>query len=266
MQTSPASTDTQADNLRRAAIDKSVKGPVLFLFLNGAFWLMASTILGVLAAIKQFAPDFLGACSVLQYGRLQPTHINALVYGWGVQAGLGAMLWIMARRSGQELRTGKSVLYVAAIFWNIAVTIGLVAILLGRSTSMEWLEMPAFIWPILLISFLAFAWPMVFMFGRAFRPEGFMVSTWYILGACFWFPWIFITANVALHCLPGLGALGAGINAWYVHTMILLFFAHLQHIIAIKQGIIVMLWITVIITLVSGITYMVKAGPAILTK
>ena len=49
-------------------------------------------------------------------------------------------------------------------------------------------------------------------------------------------------------------------------SLILLFFAHLQHIIAIKQGIIVMLWITVIITLVSGITYMVKAGPAILTK
>lgn len=225
MQTSPASPDTQADNLRRAAIDKSVKGPVLFLFLNGAFWLMASTILGVLAAIKQFAPDFLGACSVLQYGRLQPTHINALVYGWGVQAALGAMLWIMARRSGQELRMGKSILYVAGVFWNIAVTIGLLAILFGRSTSIQWLEMPSFIWPVLLISFLAFAWPMVFMFGKAFRPEGFMVSTWYILGACFWFPWIFITANVALHSLPGLGALGAGISAWYVHAIILLFFA-----------------------------------------
>ena len=49
-------------------------------------------------------------------------------------------------------------------------------------------------------------------------------------------------------------------------SLILLFFAHLQHLIAIKQGIIVMLWITVIIALVSGITYMVKAGPAILTK
>ena len=49
-------------------------------------------------------------------------------------------------------------------------------------------------------------------------------------------------------------------------SLILLFFAHLQHLIAIKQGIVVMLWITVIITLVSGITYMVKAGPAILAK
>jgi cbb3-type cytochrome oxidase subunit 1 len=95
---------------------------------------------------------------------------------------------------------------------------------MGKSTSIEWLEMPKFVWPVLLTCFLCYAWPIARMFGRAFRPEGFMVSTWYILGACFWFPWIFITANVALHCLPGLGALGAGINAWYVHGVILLFF------------------------------------------
>lgn len=227
MQTTPSSADQdlQADNLRRAAIDKSVKGPVLFLFLNGAFWLMASTILGVLAAVKLFSPSFLGDCPVLQFGRLQPTHLNALVYGWGIQAGLGVMLWIMARRSGQELKSGKSLLYVAGVFWNIALTLGLLSILMGGSTSMQWLEMPRWVWPILLGCFLVFAWPMVIMFSRAFRPEGFMVSTWYILGACFWFPWIFVTANVCLHCLPGLGALGAGINAWYVHGLILLFFA-----------------------------------------
>lgn len=224
----PADPDIQADTLRRAAIDKSVKGPVLFLFLNAAFWLMASTILGVLCAIKLYVPDFLGECSVLQYGRLQPVHINALVYGWGIQAALGVMLWIMARRSGQELRSGKSLLYVAGTFWNIAVTLGLVGILLGHGTSIEWLEMPKFVWPILLIAFLSYAWPIATMFARAFRPEGFMVSTWYILGACFWFPWIFLTANISLHCLSsgvGLGALGAGINAWYVSAVNLLFFA-----------------------------------------
>ncbi|MCF6154240.1 MAG: CDP-diacylglycerol--glycerol-3-phosphate 3-phosphatidyltransferase [Candidatus Brocadia sp.] len=49
-------------------------------------------------------------------------------------------------------------------------------------------------------------------------------------------------------------------------SLILLFFAQLNQFIAIKQGIIIMLWLTVIITLVSGITYMVKAGPAILEK
>ena len=216
--------DLQADTLRRAAIDRSVKGPVLFLLTNGAFWLMASTILGLLAAIKSFAPDFLGHASFLTYGRLQPAHINALVYGWGFQAALGVMLWLIARRSGQELRTGKSLMMVAAFFWNITVTVGIGCILFGGNTSLEWLEMPAFTWPILLFCFLVFAWPMVSMFARSHRPEGFMISSWYIFGACLWFPWLFSTANICLHCLPSLGVIGSGINAWYVHGVILLFF------------------------------------------
>ena len=224
MQSDTSTPDLAAENLRRAAIDKSVRGPVLFLFVNGAFWLMLSTILGVLSAVRLIAPDFLGGCEWTTYGRLQPVHINALVYGWGVQAALGIMLWIMARRSGQELRGGKSILYIAAIFWNITLTIGLLSVLGGKSTSMEWMEMPKFVWPVFLLGFLAYAWPIVRMFGRAIRPEGFMVSTWYILGACFWFVWIYITANVALHCVGDLGAIGAGINAWFVHGMILLFF------------------------------------------
>ena len=225
MDTAPANAehDNLADAARRAGIDRSVKGPVLFLFLNAAFWLMASTILGVVAGIKSFAPEFLDY-SWLSFGRLQPAHLAALVYGWGIQVGLGIMLWLMARRSGQELKSGVTLMIVAGVFWNIAVTLGIVGILGGASTSMEWLEMPAYLWPVFLISFLVYAWPMVRMFARSFRPEGFLVSSWYVAGACFWFPWLFITANVCLHCLPGLGALGAGINAWYVQGLILLFF------------------------------------------
>ena len=184
MDTAPANSEleTQADTTRRAAIDRSVKGPVLFLFLNGAFWLMASTVLGFLAGIKSFAPEFLDY-SWLSFGRIQPAHLIALVYGWGVQSALGIMLWLMARRSGQELVLGKSLMLVAGVFWNIAVTLGIVGVLAGRGTGMEWLEMPAYLWPVLLFCFLVYAWPMVRMFARAFRPEGFMVSTWYVLEA-----------------------------------------------------------------------------------
>jgi cytochrome c oxidase cbb3-type subunit 1 len=222
----PAENDIDSDSLRRAAIDRSVKGPVLFLFTNAAFWLMASTIVGLFAAVKQVFPDFLDENWLwfLQYGRIQPAHLIALVYGWGIPVGLGTSLWIMARRTGQELKTGRSLMLVAAIFWNIAVTAGILAVLFGGSTSVEWLEFPKFLWPVLLICFLVFAWPMVSMFARARHPEGFMISAWYILGACIWFPWLFTTANVCIHCIGDLGAIGAGINAWYVNGVILLFF------------------------------------------
>ncbi len=49
-------------------------------------------------------------------------------------------------------------------------------------------------------------------------------------------------------------------------SFILLFFAHLKDLTVVKQGIIFMLWLTVGITLVSGIKYLLKAGPAILAK
>lgn len=49
-------------------------------------------------------------------------------------------------------------------------------------------------------------------------------------------------------------------------SLILLFFAYLKHLVFLKQGIVIMVWLTVIITLVSGIKYIVKAGPAILTE
>lgn len=222
----PVESDTDSDSLRRAAIDRSVKAPVLFLFTNAAFWLMASTIVGLIAAVKNVFPDFLDESWLwfLQYGRIQPAHLIALVYGWGIPVGLGVSLWIMARRTGQELKGGKALMLTAAVFWNISVTIAILSVLFGGSTSVEWLEFPKFLWPVLLVCFLVFAWPMVSMFARARYPEGFMISAWYILGACLWFPWIFITANVCIHCLPGLGALGAGVSAWYVNGVIMLFF------------------------------------------
>lgn len=221
----PAETDINADSARRGAIDRSVKGPVLFLFTNGAFWLMAATLMGVLAAVKNVFPQFLDKNWLwfLSYGRLQPAHLTALIYGWGIQAGLGVALWITARRSGRELRSGQSVLITAGVFWNITVTLGIIGILGGGSTSIEWLEMPKALWPVLLVCFLIFAWPMISMFARSRNPEGFQISAWYMAAASFWYPWILITVIGTLGGMS-LGALGAGIASWYVHATILLFF------------------------------------------
>ena len=222
MQTEAPTADSTAENLRRAAIDRSVKGPVLFLFTNAAFWLMASTLLGCIAAVKLVFPTFLD-CSFLTYGRLEPVHMLALVYGWGIQAGIGVSLWLMARRTAVELKGGQGLLITLGVIWNVAVTVGILSVLCGGSTSLEWLEFPASVATVLLLVFIAFAFRIVSMAAKPQRTEGFMVSTWYILGACFWFPWVFATATGLLGHVE-LGALGAGINAWFVHGVILLFF------------------------------------------
>jgi cytochrome c oxidase cbb3-type subunit I len=223
-------TDHQAsnsDSLRRAAIDRSVKQPVLFLFANAALWLLASTVLGLLASIKLVDPDFLDADWLwfLNYGRLQPAHVNALVYGWALQAGLGVSIWLIARRSGIVMEKGAGTIITATIFWNIGVTLGLLGILFGSGTSLQWLEFPTYVWPLLLLAYFMIAWRLIAMYAQTNRGEGFQLASWYVLAALFCFPWIYLTANIILNVyapITPLGAMGAGINAWYVSTLILL--------------------------------------------
>lgn len=229
METIPNSTTTGDDSLRRAAIDRSVRIPVLFLFANAAMWLLGATIMGLVASVKLYAPEFLDRSYLwfINYGRLQPAHMNALIYGWAIQAGLGASLWLMARRCGAVLEKGVGTLVTAAVFWNIGVTLGELGILFGSGTALQWLEYPAYVWPLLLAAFLMIAWRLVGMFANSRIERGFMITPWYVAGACFWFPWIYITANLLLNhwsLHAPLGAMGAGINAWYVNTLIMLFF------------------------------------------
>src|SRR6187399_2318256 len=224
------STSPTSDSLRRAAIDRSVKAPVLFLFANAAMWLLASTVMGLIASIKLVSPDFLSSDWLwfLNYGRIQPAHMTSLVYGWAMQGGLGAAIWLLARRSGAPVERGAGTMVTAGVFWNIGVTLGVIGIFAGQSTSLQWLEFPAYVWPLLLLSFLIIACRMVAHYARNFKGEGFTLSSHYVLAGLFCFPWIFITVNLVLNGYAlhtPLGAFGAGVNAWYVKTLILLFFS-----------------------------------------
>ena len=217
-----------ADNLRRASIDRSVKGPVLFLYANAALWLLTSTVLGLVSSVKLYAPEFLDYdwLYFLNYARIQPAHMSALIYGWAFQAGLGTMIWLAARRSGQELRNGKASIVVATFFWNIGITLGLIGIFFGQSSSIQWMEFPAYVWPLFIIAFLIIAYRLVMLFVMSEKEGGFKITTWYILAACFWFPWVFLTTFLYVHYFAstGNGAMAAGINAWYVSSVIMLFF------------------------------------------
>jgi cytochrome c oxidase cbb3-type subunit 1 len=226
----PVSTSPTSDSIRRAAIDRSVKAPVLFLFASAAMWLLASTVMGLIASVKLVNPSFMDPDWLwfLNYGRLQPAHLGTLVYGWAMQAGIGAAIWLLARRSGAVLERGAGIMVAAGVFWNVGVTLGTIGILAGQSTSLQWLEFPAYVWPLLFLSFLIIACRMVAHYARHFKGSGFTLSSHYVLAGLFCFPWIYLTANVLLNHYAldtPLGAFGAGVNAWYVSALILLFFA-----------------------------------------
>lgn len=210
----------EEDAQQRAAIDRSLRVPVLFFFSSGLLWLFVSMLLGIAASLKLHSPDMFGSSQFLTYGRLQPAHLNAFLYGWVFQVGLGTALWIMARLCRITLPR-VAMLLVAGHLWNIGLTVGVVGILLGQGTSLLFLDFPKGVWILMIVAYCIIAGYLVMMF-KARRDGHVFISQWYILAACFWFPWIYLTSNLLIHHFPSAAVISAAIASWYSGTVIML--------------------------------------------
>jgi cytochrome c oxidase cbb3-type subunit 1 len=205
-----------------AEIDLSCRRPVLFLFTNALLWLMAGTVLALLASWKLHSPGFLADWSWLTFGRVRPAHLNTMVYGFASQAGIGVAIWLLCRLGRVPFMQGGIVL-IATVFWNIGVTVGIFGILSGDSTSIEWLEMPGYAAYILFIAYALIAvWAIITFRFR--REKHLYVSQWYLLAALFWFPWLYSAANMMLVIDPVRGTVQAAVNWWFAHNVLGLWF------------------------------------------
>jgi cytochrome c oxidase cbb3-type subunit 1 len=217
-------TDSQPNEAAiRAAIDRSVRWPVLFFFASAGFWLLAAILLGLVANLKLISPTLGEACAMLDYPRVQTAHLNTLVYGWAFNAAFGAMIWLMARLCRVEA-AGSPAFIVAGKVWNIFVTIGVVAVLLGKGTGIEWLEFPRWCWPVLFLAFALIAAKLFVMFLRRTQEHTF-ISVWYLVAAIFAFPWLLLTAFVFIFVAPGAAVIATATNHWYISGLLFLFFA-----------------------------------------
>jgi cytochrome c oxidase cbb3-type subunit 1 len=216
-----------ADNPRceQLEIDASAKWPVLMLFGSALLWLLVGGAFELVASIQVHTPGFLAGFEWFTHGRVAAAGQNALVYGWGMNAGLAFALWLMARLSASALRSGGWLL-VASGFWNFGVTLGLLGIFGGASTSFELLEMPHFVTLLLLGSYLLIGVWVVTTFSIR-NTENVFASQWYLLGAAFWFPWLYSVAHTMLFTLPVRGVVQAIVNAWYVSGLYGLWFVPL---------------------------------------
>ncbi len=208
---------TPEDLQERAAIDRSARYPVMFFFTSAAAWLLFATAFGFLSAVKLRWPELWDGCAFMGYGRLFPVHGVALVYGWAMQAGIGAMLWLMARLTRSRIEHPVAIT-VAGHVWNAGVLVAVVAIWSGASRSIPLLDFPGWLWPVFAISYAMCVLWVVPMF-RARRNSLFYISELYLIGAAVWFPWIFLTANFFIN-KGSAPAMGAGTNAWYISNLI----------------------------------------------
>ncbi len=206
-----------------AEIDASLRWPVLLLFVSAVLWLVFGTILALIASIKLHGPGFLNGSAWLTYGRINPAAMNALLYGFASQAGLGVALWLLCRL-GRVGACCQAPLIIAGVFWNLGVAAGIPGILAGDSTGFQWLEMPRYASPILFAAYSLIGLCAIFTF-HARRERPLYVSQWYLLAALFWFPWIYSAANYLLVFRPARGVMQAVVNAWFTNNFLGLWLA-----------------------------------------
>ena len=203
--------------LENDLLDRSTSGPFLFLFTASLAWLMLGSLLWLLASLKLHHPDFLADCSFLTYGKVRPAASFVFVYGFGIQAGLAMATWLMVRLSRQELLY-PGLCHLAAFLWNTAVLVGLGFIFAGQGSGHEGLEMPLEMLPALFVVFGVMAvWGLITFHYRV--DKTIYPAMWYVLAACFWFPWMLTTAFVFLQHYPVRGVLQSGVAWWFLHNL-----------------------------------------------
>ena len=100
----------------RAFIDRSCAAPVIVFFASSIFWLMAGTLLALIASIKMHNPEFLGSLGWLTFGRVRPAHLNAVALGWASMVGIGVTIWLMCRLCRVPMRWPRLLVF-AAMIW-----------------------------------------------------------------------------------------------------------------------------------------------------
>jgi len=199
----------------RAELDHLARQPVLYLTLSSLLWLIVGSIAGLVVSIKFHAPDWLVDFGALGFGRLRPVHLNAVIYGWISMVGMGVSLWLTSRILRTPLYGARWAVWGTHL-WNVGVLAGLVSILLGHSTGIEWLEFPIFVDLLFVIAGAMIGLPILKTIQNR-RVHHLYVSIWYIGAAFVWFPVLFLVANIPDQYT---GVQHAIVNWWFAHNVL----------------------------------------------
>ena len=211
-----------SDNAARERADQSTSLVVGVCLTLSVMWLVLASLAGLVSSLKLHMPDWLTQQAWLTFGRIRPIHLNLVGYGWCSMAGIGVAIWLVPRLLKTELVGAKYAL-VGGALWSVGVLLGTVAIALGYSDGLEWLEYPWQIDILLVVGGALVGFPLWLTLLQR-KVEHLYVSVWYIAAGLLWFPILFLIAN-----FPGLhfGVQQATMNWWFGHNVLGLWFTPL---------------------------------------
>ncbi len=210
---------TDDDASARDHADQSTSLVVGVCLTLAVVWLVLASVAGLISSIKLHAPDWWVYDAWLTFGRIRPIHLNMVAYGWCSLSGIGVAIWLIPRLLKTELVGGNYAL-LGGTLWTIGVFAGTVAIAMGYSDGLEWLEYPWQIDILLVVGGALVGIPLwLTLLNR--KVDHLYVSVWYIGAGLLWFPILFLIAN-----WPGLhfGVQQATMNWWFGHNVLGLWF------------------------------------------
>ncbi|MBI5290738.1 MAG: cbb3-type cytochrome c oxidase subunit I [Chloroflexi bacterium] len=124
-------------------------------FYSAVFWLLVPGLIGLFLATFLYVPSFydnlpLVVKPYLSFGRLRPTHVNIMIFGWLSQAYAGAILFILPRLTRTRLYSER-LAHVNWWLWNLMMVGAAITLPLGLTQGREYAEM---IWPLDLLAVL----------------------------------------------------------------------------------------------------------------
>jgi len=149
--------------------------------LTSGVWFALSTTFGLLGATFLIAPDFLANVEYLQFGRIRPMHVNAVLFGF-VTPGLIAVAFYFLPKLLKTALYSERLGVASAVLWNVTLAAGMIGVAAGHSQGREYAELP---WAVDLLVIASFALVIVnvLMTIRQRTEPVLYVSIWYAAAA-----------------------------------------------------------------------------------
>jgi len=197
---------------QRPPADPALSKLVMAYMVCAAGWLIFGTSVGEYVGIKFVSPD-VDHLAFLSFGRLRPTHTNAVFWGWASTGMIGLGHYVVPRVSNAPLYSIRRG-WISLFCINASVLLGSICLMAGVNNSGG--EYREYIWPVMALFGAGVFITLGNFIGTIARrtTKEIYVSNWYIVSAL-----MFVLVIAAIAYLPwwqdGLGE--TIVQGYYMH-------------------------------------------------
>lgn len=188
--------------------------------ISAAIWALVGTAFGLFAASEYYWPDLVHNVAPLQFGRIRPSHVNVVGFGFISMANVGAIFYVVPELCRTKLYSERlgNILMIA---WNLVILSAIFCFANGITQARQYAEIPWFLNIALMAALLLY---IVLVWGTVLnrQEKQLYVSIWYIAGTTLWFPVVYFIGNKVFFSVPGIG--DAIANWFYGHNILGLWF------------------------------------------